>query len=404
MGVDPAILTDLVLRAAFLLHQFTTETMAQRLHLPHAVAAELLERLRGELLLDVLGPAGPFGYRFAISNRGRDLAKRLQEITSYVGPAPVSLDTYAAMLTWQNELFAEVTPERVIQCLEGLILRREDKALAGLAASSGRSLFIFGPPGNGKTTLGRLLHETRPGDLWMPYCIEVDGQIVRLFDPQCHHRVELDAEVSRKLDRRWARVRRPLIVVGGEMSLASCDLSYSPTERYYEAPLQMKANGGTFMIDDFGRQRVAPQDLLNRWIIPLEHEFDFLTLRSGKMFHVPFLLMVIFATNLKVGDVTDPAFLRRMGYRIFLDKPSPERYVEILERYAEQSKLAVPPALVRRLLIRYEAEGRELRGCEPRDLIERARDICRFRRVPLELTDEVLDLAWTGYFGASPSS
>jgi hypothetical protein len=401
LGVDRSVVSDLALRAAFLLRQFTTEGMAQRLHLPHAVAAELLESLRAELLLDVLGAAGPFGYRYAISNRGRELSKRLHEITSYVGPVPVSLETYTESLVGQAARFPEVTPERVDQCLEGLIIRPEDQALAGLAASSGRSLFIFGPPGNGKTTLGRLLHEVRTGEIWIPYCIEVDGQIVRVFDPHCHRQVELEPEFSRTIDRRWAKIRRPLIVVGGEMSLESCDLSYSPAERYYEAPLQVKANGGTFMIDDFGRQRVAPRDLLNRWIIPLEHEYDYLTLRSGKMFHVPFLLMLIVATNLDVDEVTDPAFLRRMGYRMFLDKPEPERYVAILERYAEQCGVAISPALVRRLLERYEVEHRELRGCEPRDLIERARDVCRFRRTPLELTEEVLDLAWSGYFGVN---
>ena len=404
LGVDPSLIGDLALRAAFLVPQFNTEWLAQRLHLPQSVAAELLDQLREELLLDVLGHAGPFGYRYAISSRGRERAKRLFEITGYVGPAPVSLAAYTELLVRQTEQFSEVTPEGVAACLEGLILEPEDLALAGLAASSGRSLFIFGPAGNGKTTLGRLLHGAREGDLWIPYCIEVDGQFIRIFDPQCHREVELDVELSRKIDRRWARIRRPMIVVGGEMSLESCDLSYSPSERYYEAPLQMKANGGTFVIDDFGRQRVDPHELLNRWIIPLEHQYDHLTLRTGQAFHVPFLLMLIVATNLEVDDVTDPAFLRRMGYRLFLDKPSPERYVEIFVRYATQCGVAAPDSLVKGLLERYEVEQRELRGCEPRDLIERARDICRFRRNSFELNEEILDLAWSGYFGTRRST
>jgi predicted ATPase with chaperone activity len=200
--------------------------------------------------------------------------------------------------------------------------------------------------------------------------------------------------------RMWVRIQRPVIVVVVEMSLESCDLSFSLSERYYEAPLHMNANGGTFMIDDFGRRRVAPRDLLNRWIVPLEHQFDFLTLRTGQMFHVPFLLMLIVATNLEVDDVTDPAILRRMGYRMFLAAPSPERYAEIFRRYAAQCGIDTPALLVSRLLHRYEVEQRERRGCEPRDLIERARDVCRFRRVPFELTEEVLDRAWSGYFGA----
>ena len=404
MGVDPGLISDLALRAAFLVPQFNTEWLAQRLHLPQSLVGEVLDRLREELLLDVLGQAGPFGYRYALSNRGRERAKRLFEITTYVGPAPVSLATYTEMIVRQTEQFSEATPEGVAACLDDLILKPEDLTLAGLAASSGRSLFIFGPPGNGKTTLGRLLHEVRAGDLWIPYCIEVEGQFVRLFDPQCHRKVELDAELSRKIDRRWVRIRRPLIVVGGEMTLESCDLTYSRSERFYEAPLHMKANGGTFVIDDFGRQRVEPRELLNRWIIPLEHQFDHLTLHTGQLIVVPFLLMLIVATNLDVDDVTDPAFLRRMGYRMYLDKPSPKDYVEIFERYASRCGVAAPPSLVKELLERYEVEQREHRGCEPRDLIERARDICRFRRSSFELNEETLDLAWSGYFGTRRST
>jgi hypothetical protein len=403
LGIDPALVSDLALRAASLVPQFNTEWLAQKVHLPQSLMGGVLDRLREELLLDVLGQAGPFGYRFALSNRGRERAKRLFEITSYVGPAPVSLAAYTEMLVWQTEQFSEVTPESVTACLEGLILKPEDLALAGLAASSGRSLFIFGPPGNGKTTLGRLLHEVREGDLWIPYTIEVEGQFIRLFDPQCHQTVELHVELSRRIDRRWVCIKRPLIVVGGEMTLESCDLTYSPSERFYEAPLHMKANGGTFVIDDFGRQRVDPHDLLNRWIIPLEHRFDHLTFHTGQMMLVPFLLMLIVATNLQVDEVTDPAFLRRMGYRMYLDKPSPEEYIEIFERYARRHEVDAPRSLVQRLLKRYEVEERELRGCEPRDLIERARDISRFRRTSFELTEEILDLAWSGYFGTRRS-
>jgi hypothetical protein len=398
-GVDAAVLSDLALRTAYLVPQFNTEWAAQRLLLPQPVVGELLDRLREELLLDVLGHAGPFGYRYSISNRGRERARRLFEITGYVGPAPVSLAAYSEMIVGQFGEFPDVTPARVSACLEGLVLEPEDLALAGLAASSGRSLFVFGPPGNGKTTLGRALHEVREGELWVPHCIEVDGQFIRIFDPQCHQPIGLEPELARRIDRRWVKVKRPLIVVGGEMTLDSCDLSYNPSTRCYEAPLHMKANGGTFLIDDFGRQRVDPRELLNRWIIPLEHQFDHLTLQTGQMIHVPFLLMLIVATNLAVESVTDPAFLRRMGYRMFLDKPSPERYFEIFRRHAGSSGLEVPPGLVERLLGRYEAERRELRGCEPRDLIERARDICRYRRAPSELNEEILDLAWSGYFG-----
>ena len=195
-----------------------------------------------------------------------------------------------------------------------------------------------------------------------------------------------------------------MIVGGSEMTLESFDLIYSPSMRYYEAPLHMKANGGMFLIDDFGRHRVDPHELLNRWIIPLENRIDYLTLRTGKKIQIPLLESLIIATNLDPKQVTDPAFLRRMGYRLCLAAPSPERYRAILERYADRFGIPIQPGLVERLFERYASEGRELRGCEPRDLIERVRDICRFTGRPLELNDDVMTLAWSGYFGTKPAT
>jgi hypothetical protein len=263
-------------------------------------------------------------------------------------------------------------------------------------------LFVFGPAGNGKTSLGRQLHKALTGDIWIPHCINVESNIIRIFDPQLHQQVDTPAgPTGWQVDRRWVRIRRPLIVAGGEMTLESCDLVYSRSLRYYEAPLHVKANGGMFLIDDFGRQRVEPHDLLNRWIIPLEHQIDYLSLHTGQKVQVPFRLLLIVATNLCPEDVTDPAFLRRMGYRLQLDKPTPERYQLIFERYATRWGATLDPGLFAHLFDRYQAEEREPRCCEPRDLIERARDICRLRGQPLVLNNALLDLAWAGYFGTS---
>jgi hypothetical protein len=220
-----------------------------------------------------------------------------------------------------------------------------------------------------------------------------------VFDPQLHKPVETALDEPWAIDQRWVRIQRPLIVGGGEMTLGSFDLIYSPTLRYYEAPLHLKSNGGTFLIDDFGRQRVDPHELLNRWIIPLEHRIDYLSLHTGQKLQVPFLQFLIIATNLDLEAVTDPAFLRRMGYRIYLGEPTPKRYTEIFERYAKAQKMPVKPGLVAGLVERYRAEKRELRCCEPRDLIERALDICRYTGRPRVLDDEVMYLAWDGYFG-----
>jgi hypothetical protein len=401
-GISPPLLRDLALKAAYTVPQFSTEWAARLLCLPQVLVSEMLEMLRTDQLLEILGSSGPFGFRYTISARGRERAARLMEISGYVGPAPVSLAAYTAMIEWQLVQAPEVTPEHVAASLAELVLPEEDALLAGLAASSGRSLFVFGPPGNGKTTLGHLIHRALPGDIWIPHCIGIEENIIRVYDPQLHQAVDIANPSLGLIDQRWVKIRRPLIIGGGEMTLESFDLSYSPSLRYYEAPLHLKANGGMFLIDDFGRQRVDPHELLNRWIIPLEHRIDYLTLHTGQKIQIPFLLSLIVATNLDPERVTDPAFLRRMGYRLCLEAPSPERYSQIFEKYARSRDLPITPGLVERLLERYATEERELRGCEPRDLIERARDFCRFTGRPADLNDEVMALAWAGYFGKKP--
>jgi predicted ATPase with chaperone activity len=399
-GLNGSLVAELVLKTAAAVPQFNTEWAARKLHLPQQLLGEVLDQLRVDQLLDVLGQAGPFGYRYAITKRGREAANRLLEISGYVGPAPVSLDAYSAMIEWQLAQMARPTFEQVAEATSEIVLTEEARLMAGLAASSGRSLFIFGPAGNGKTTLGKQLHAALNGDLWVPYCISIDESVIRIFDGQIHRQVEVPArEGTWQSDRRWVRIRRPLIIAGGEMTLESCDLIYSRSLRFYEAPLHVKANGGMFLLDDFGRQRVEPRDLLNRWIIPLEDQIDYLTLHTGKKVEVPFRLLLIIATNLQPEDVTDPAFLRRMGYRLHLDKPPRERYQQIFKRYAERCGVSVSPELFAHLFERYQAEQRELRGCEPRDLIERARDICQLLGQEFKLTNRILDLAWTGYFG-----
>jgi predicted ATPase with chaperone activity len=221
-----------------------------------------------------------------------------------------------------------------------------------------------------------------------------------VFDKECH---EVDTsvpdDVMRRVDPRWIRIKRPFIVVGGELTMRALDLIYSESLGYYEAPLHFKANGGTFLLDDFGCQQVDPEKLLNRWIHPLEREVDFLTLQTGQQLAVPFRQMLIVSTNLDPDKVMTPAFLRRIGYRVYLDDAQPEQYTEIFHRYAARFEIAVPDTTIDNLLEKYRTEGRPLRSCEPRDLIERSRDICRYRDQPLELSTDVLNLAWEGYFG-----
>jgi hypothetical protein len=325
------------------------------------------------------------------------------EVCAYIGPAPVGIDAYAAMLRWQFANTPPVLPEHVTTALSGLVLAPKAAQLAGLAVSSGRSLFVYGPPGNGKSSLGRQIHAALPGDYWIPYCLSVANTVIRVFDNQVHQRVDTAGDRAGVIDQRWVRIRRPLVIVGGELTLNMLDLIYSPTLRFYESPPHLKANGGVFLVDDFGRERVSPDQLLNRFITPMEYQIDYFTLLTGQKIQLPLRHVLIIATNLSLETVTDPAFLRRMGYRLYLGPPTPERYAKIFQLYAQRQGATPAPGVIERVLERYRAENRELRCCEPRDLIERARDICRFHSRPLELSSKVLDLAWIGYFGADPA-
>lgn len=397
--VDQEILLDLMLRLASTAPQFTTDWAASRIRLTMPVAEELLQILKKQELVTILGQVGILNYRYAISQRGRERAARLLEISGYVGPAPVTLDAYSAMLQWQLQNSFEVRAQDVTNVCSELSLEDTVVELAGIAMASRRSLFLYGSTGNGKTRLARLLHNATSGDMWIPYCIQVDHSIIRVFDPKCHEAIPTADSGRNKFDPRWIRIRRPFVAVGGEMTLDSLDLIYSSSRRFYEAPPHFKANGGTFLIDDFGRQRVSPDELLNRWIVPLENQIDYLTLSTGQKIVVPFSVMLIIATNIDPDVVMEAAFLRRMGYRVHLAKPSVTRYAEIFERYARQRGFEIARGLVDHVISRYVEEKRELLCCHPRDLIERVGDVCRYRGEPVRLTAELLDFAWRGYFG-----
>lgn len=402
LDVELAVVSDLALRLAATVPHFTTHWAADQLKVQVQTIEKIFWQHKQDHLIEVLGQEGPFNFKYATTQRGREHAKRLFEICGYVGPAPISLETYVQAMGEQVNRQPEVKLPDVRNCLKPLVLADSTVEIAALAAASGRSLFLFGPAGNGKTSLGRMLHQVQEGEIWVPHAIAIGQSILRVFDPQVHWEAPLDPK-PKGVDSRWVRVKRPMIVAGGEMTLAELDLTYNEAQRFYEAPLHLKANGGTFLIDDFGRQRVQPQELLNRWIVPLENRVDYLSLATGHKFMVPFEVMLIVATNLRVDEVADPAFLRRMGYRIHLQTPDESTYREILRRFSKDQGVAVSDEIIDQILERYRREDRELRGSEPRDLIYRCADICQLRRVPLEVTTEVLELAWHGYFGNTPA-
>jgi len=400
-GYEPDILVGLVLKTAYTMGKFTIAEVARRTCLTSAIVKEILDQHRKDKLVEILGEAGHLDYRYVMTGLGHERAQRLLDVSGYIGPAPVSLERYTEVLAWQMAHFPPVSVERVRQAVTGMVLPDRVVDVAGLASASARSLFIFGPAGTGKTTIGHLLHRALDGDLWIPHCIGIGSSIVRIYDPQLHETLATPtlADPGQRLDPRWVCIRRPFVVAGGELTLDSLELAYSATHRYYEAPLHMKANGGIFLLDDLGYQRAAPLELLSRWIFPLERRVDYLSLNTGQKMQVPFLIMLIISTNLEPEKVMNAAFLRRMGYRLYMGYPTPEEYRTIFARFAQGKGVDVPDGMIDWLLQRYEQEGRPLRSCEPRDLIERVHDICRYELLDYRLSNELIDKAWKGYFG-----
>jgi predicted ATPase with chaperone activity len=395
-GLEFGFLADLALKMVYADTSCTTQRTAERLAMPLAVVDLLLQHLYRERLIEIRETLASQNRRYAMLDRGWERVRRLLDLNSYIGPAPVSLDAYTEMVRRQEETRPAVTPEGVRAACADLVLSDATLQVLGVAASSRRSLFITGAPGNGKTSIARALHVALGGEIWIPRAIEVDGHVINVFDS--HNHVPVDTP-SDAYDQRWIKVRRPLVVVGGELTIESMDLSYDPSVKFYEAPFQVKSNGGTLLIDDFGRQRVQPRDLFNRWIIPLENRVDYLTLHTGKKIQVPFEQLLIFASNLDAADFAEEAFLRRLGYRLAAESPSSDAYDRILGRYVEACGLRYDPRLLDTLLARYRKEQREMRACQPRDLVDRCADICRYENRPFTLTAELLERAWLYYFG-----
>src|SRR6476620_438780 len=400
LGIGEAFLCDLALKHVAMLPEPTTNAVSDGLRLPRSLTEEILEKLYREKLIEVRLQTAVGSTRYSMLDRGWDRLLRLLSICGYSGAAPVSLNDYAHMMRLQSIPSHPASMEIVQAAFHDLILPESLMQTLGCVINSRRSLFLTGLPGTGKTAVAERINGALAGAIWIPYAIEIDGQIIRTFDSHCHIQAHPDY-IPAEYDRRWIMIERPLVVVGGELTLENADLTWSEAAKFYEAPFQMKSNGGTLVIDDFGRQRVAPQDLLNRWIVPLERRVDYLALHTGKKIEVPFEQLVVFSTNLDEKDLADQAFLRRMGYRARVEPPTPGAYVEIFKRTATNRGIVTTQECLDHILHKYVAENRVMKGCEPRDLLNKVNDICLFESHSLELTPHIVDIAWRNYFGTS---
>lgn len=409
-GISHGFLEDLALKLMYFRGQLTGHEIAEYMHLPFAtVVNPILDFLKREQMCEIKGSGGlgAATYQYLITNKGANRAREQLERTTYVGPAPVPWENYVTAIKTQSSKRLKVNPKIMETALAHLTLEKDVFDKIGPAANSGKSIFLYGPPGNGKTTIAEAIGQMiLTNDIYIPYAVEVEGQIIRVFDeinhqvvPEVNVRAVTGALGSRKGDARWVRIHRPVIIVGGELTLDGLDLIYDPINKYYEAPFQMKANGGMFLIDDFGRQQVRPRDLLNRWIVPMEKQVDFLSLHTGGKVEVPFEVLIVFSTNLPPRDLVDEAFLRRIRHKIEVSPPSFEGYRAIFKNVCDRRRIPYDEQAVKYLLQEYYIKrNQKLRANHPRDLLDQIMDIADYLGIKPQLTKELLDKATASYF------
>lgn len=411
-GLSVGFLADLVLKILYFEGYISGYEVAEAAKLPFKnITDRILEFLKRDRFIEVKGSSGgayaEAAYEYVITGRGIERAREIMDRNQYAGAAPVTLESYKTAIRKQALQNLAVGPSQVRNALSHLVLSERTLSQIGPAVNSSRSIFLFGHPGNGKTTIAEAVgFMILQDEMFIPYAVEVNGQVIKVFDAVSHKAIPNEAinkyglpgDVQR-LDRRWVRIRRPVVVTGGELTLESLDLNWDNVKKYYEAPLQMKANGGMFLIDDFGRQKIRPRDLLNRWIVPLEKRFDYLTLQTGNVIQIPFDMLIIFATNLEPQDLVDEAFLRRIRHKIDIQDPTFDEYREIFKRVAQSKDIDYDEQILTYLLQDYYVKpNRRLRACHPRDILDHLTDIARFQGMPPQLTKDLIDQACEGYF------
>jgi energy-coupling factor transporter ATP-binding protein EcfA2 len=398
-GLELDFIVDLTLKHALSLSEFRLPVMAGLLKLPLAIVEKALDELRQKRFIDVkkADQLAKLTYHYHVTDEGKRRGGELRELCRYMGPAPVLLDDYRQMAASQTVKNILVNSESVEQAFSHLIINRPLLKRLGPAVSSGKAIFLYGPAGNGKTSIAETIGRILPDNIYIPYAILVAGEIITVYDPVNHIVAEPD-EYEGCIDQRWLQIKRPVVITGGELTLRMLDLEFNPVSKFYDAPLQMKANNGLFIVDDFGRQQMTPDKLLNRWVVPLERRTDFLNMHNGIKFDIPFDQLVIFATNLEPRTLVDEAFLRRIRYKIKIDHPSREDYEEIFKKICDANRIAFQPVVFDFLLKLYKRHGIMLNSCHPRDLLDQIIDDAHYNCIAPEMTVDAINQAWENYF------
>lgn len=375
---------------------------AEHICLPFGVVEGILTSMRTRQIITHCGSAPLNDYTYTLTDQGRTRAQTYMQSCAYFGPAPVSLDDYITSVEAQSVRNETPKEEDLKRAFEGLSVEPGLFDRLGPAVNSGAGLFLYGAPGNGKTTLAKRITACYGQEIWIPRTIVEDGQYIKLFDAAFHETVGQEENSIIKadnFDHRWVKIQRPTVVVGGELTMDSLEIRFDPINNICEAPLQMKSNCGSLLIDDFGRQRMQPQELLNRWIVPLENRVDYLALPNGKKIQVPFEQLIIFSTNLEPSDLTDDAFLRRIPYKIEVEDASPEEFQKLFQIFSKQFGCRCDEDAVNHLIEKhYQPTNRPLRRCQPRDLLTQIRNYCVYKGFPMEMRPEYFDLVVGSYF------
>lgn len=402
-GLNATLIESLVLKYLLSVGTSSGRQIAEQLGLGFGALPEFLRQLKNQQIVSYTNAAAANDYVYALSETGRSRAKLYLDECSYTGTAPVPFDAYLEAVRAQTIAHEHPQEDELRRAFSDLVLSDEMFESLGPAINSGRGMFLYGAAGNGKTSIAERISRCFGSTVWIPRVILSEGQIIKLFDPANHELVEMSSSgLLRRddYDHRWVQIHRPTIVAGGELTMENLEIHYDPVSKVCEAPLQMKSNNGTLLIDDFGRQRMAPIELLNRWIVPLEKQYDYLRLPNGKTVRVPFDQLILFSTNLEPKQLVDEAFLRRIPYKINVTDPTEPMVRTMIEIFAPKLGFdRVDPAAIDHLIHRhYLSTNRPFRSCHPRDLLLQVRNYCVYKNLPLELTPEYFDVAVGNYF------